>query len=80
MARRAGTFIDVNLANVPSEACGALAVVGVDLVDTLAAVQAGAVGALVSIDLAEPPLVTWHADAVEATNLIQACGFILTWV
>lgn len=32
---------------------------GVDLVDTLAAVQAGAVGALVRIDLAELPFVTW---------------------
>lgn len=32
---------------------------GVDLVDTLAVVQAGAVGALVRIDLAELPLVAW---------------------
>lgn len=39
--------------------CGALAVEGVDLVDTLAVVQAGAVGALVRIDLAELPFVTW---------------------
>lgn len=39
--------------------CGALAVEGVDFVDTLAAVQAGAVGALVRIDLAELPLVAW---------------------
>lgn len=39
--------------------CGALAVEAVDLVDTLAAVEAGAVGALVRIDLAEFPLVTW---------------------
>jgi len=39
--------------------CGALAVEGVDLVDTVAVVQAGAVGALVRIDLAELPLVTW---------------------
>lgn len=39
--------------------CGALAAVGVDLVDTCAAVQAGAIGALVRIDLAELPPVTW---------------------
>ncbi len=39
--------------------CGALAVEGVDLVDTLAVVQAGADGALVRIDLAELSLVTW---------------------
>lgn len=32
---------------------------GVGLVDTLAAVHAGAVGALVRIDLAELPLVAW---------------------
>lgn len=39
--------------------CGALAVEAVDLVDTLAAVEAGAVGTLVRIDLTEFPLVTW---------------------
>lgn len=39
--------------------CGALAVEAVDLVDTHAVVEAGAVGALVRIDLAELPLVTW---------------------
>lgn len=39
--------------------CGALAAVGVDLVDTCAAVQAGAIGALVRIDLTELPPVTW---------------------
>lgn len=39
--------------------CGALAVEGIDLVNTCAAVQAGAVGALVRIDLAEFPCVTW---------------------
>lgn len=32
---------------------------GVDLVDTLAVVQAGAVGAFVRIDLAELPFVAW---------------------
>lgn len=39
--------------------CGALAVECVDLVDTLAVVQAGAVGALIRIDLTELPFVTW---------------------
>lgn len=39
--------------------CGALAVKGIDLVDACAAVQAGAVGALVCIDLTEFPCVTW---------------------
>lgn len=39
--------------------CGALAVEGIDLVNTCAAVQAGAVRALVCIDLAELSCVTW---------------------
>lgn len=39
--------------------CGALALEVIDLVNTCAAVQAGAVGALVRIDLAEFPGVTW---------------------
>lgn len=39
--------------------CGALAEERVDLVDTLAVVQAGAVFALVRIDLAHLPLVAW---------------------
>lgn len=39
--------------------CGALTVEGVDLVDTLAIVQAGAVGTFVCIDFAEFPFVTW---------------------
>lgn len=39
--------------------CGALAVEGIDLVNACAAVQAGAVRALVRIDLAEFPCVTW---------------------
>lgn len=39
--------------------CGALAVEGIDLVNTFAAVQAGAVRALVCIDFAEFPCVTW---------------------
>lgn len=43
----------------PHLTCGALAVEGVDLVDTPAVVHAGVVGALVRIDLAELPLVAW---------------------
>lgn len=39
--------------------CGALAKEIVDLVDTLAVVQTGAVGALVCIDVTERPFVAW---------------------
>lgn len=79
-ARRAGTLINVYLAEVSGEACGALAKEIVDLVDTLAVVQTGAVGALVCIDVTERPFVAWHADTVKAPYLIQAGGLIHTWV
>lgn len=77
-AWRAGALIEVCLAEVSSEACGALAVEGVDLVDTLAVVQTGAVGALVCIDLTKLPLVAWHADTLEVSYLVQAGGLIHT--
>lgn len=78
--RRAGTLIDVYLAEVSGEACGALAEEIVDLVDTIAVVQTWAVGALICIDLTKLPFVPWHADAVKVSYLIQAGGFIHTWV
>lgn len=76
LARRTGTFIDVDLAQIPSESCGALAVEGVDLVDAASVVEAGDAGALVGIDLAELALVAWHTDAVEVSDLVQAGGFV----
>lgn len=51
--------------DAPGLTCGALAVEGVDLVDTLPIVQAGVVGALVSIDLAEQSLVAFNQLAGE---------------
>lgn len=75
-ARRAGTLINVYLAEGSGEACGALAKEIVDLVDTFAVVQAWVVGTLIYISFTALSLVSWHADAVEVSYLIQAGGFI----
>lgn len=51
--------------SVPGLTCGALTVEGVDLVNTFPIVQAGVVGALVRIDLAEQSLVAFNQLAGE---------------
>lgn len=57
--------------------CGALAVEGVDPVDTLAVVQAGAVGALVHIDLAELPRVAWPISKGGGVTSLLQCSSTL---
>lgn len=49
---------------------------GVDLVDALPVVDAGLAGTLISVDVTEYTLISWHTDAMEPSNLIQACGVI----
>lgn len=75
-ARRAGTLINVYLAQSSGEACGALAKEIVDLVDTFAIVQAWVAGTLICINFTVLSFVSWHADALKVSNLIQACGFV----
>lgn len=79
-AGRAGTLINVYLAEVSGEACGALAKEIVDLVDTFAVVQAWVVGTLVCINFTAISFVSWHADALKVSYLIQAGSFIHTRV
>lgn len=79
-ARGAGTLINVYLAEGSGEACGALAKEIVDLVDTFAVVKAWVVGTLVCINFTPLPFISWHADAVKVSYLIQAGGFIHTGV
>lgn len=49
----------------------------VDLVDALAIVETRLAGTLICVDVAEHTLISWHADAVEPSNLIQAGGIIM---
>lgn len=79
-AGRAGTLVYVYLAEGPGEACGALAEEIVDLVDTFAVVQAWAAGTLVCINLAALAFVSWHADALKVSDLVQAGGFVHTGI
>lgn len=76
----AGTLVYVYLAQGSGEACGALAEEIVDLVDTFAVVQAWVAGALVCINLTALPFVSWHADALKVSDLVQAGGFVHTGV
>lgn len=50
---------------------------GVDLVNALAIVETRLAGTLICVDVAEHTLISWHADAVEPSNLVQAGGIIV---
>lgn len=53
---------------------------GVDLVHTLAVVETRLAPTLICVDVAEHTLVSWHADAVEASDLVQAGGIVVAGV
>lgn len=79
-AGRAGTLVDVDLAQGSGEACGALAKEIVDLVDAFAVVQAWVPRALIGINFTVLSFVSWHADALKVPDLIKAGGFVHAWI
>lgn len=75
-----GTVIDVNLADWPRETRGTKTLEAIDFVHTLPIVHTGVALAFIYLYFTMHTFETWHAQAGEATYLIQAGGIILAGV